>query len=383
MNHPSIANDELALFRDAANAFLKKEVIPYYESWEREGGMPRDLWNTMGEGGLLCPDMPEEYGAAGASFVVPQIIQEEMWRLGLASIGTGYNIQSNIVCAYINNIGTPEQKKEWLPRMITGEVVTALAMTEPGAGSDVARLATTAVKRGDDYVINGSKTFITNGHHADMVVVCAKTDPQKGAKGISLFLVDSSLPGFTKGQKIEKIGQHSSDTTELFFKDVVVPKSALLGEEHRGFVHLMQELPRERIGVAASAIGAAQGALEQAVDYVQTREVFGQPLSNMQNTRFKLAKVKSDIESSRALYEKHLALFQEGSLSVEDAALLKYATTEMQLRAVSECLQLFGGYGYTKEYPISRFYTDARIQTIYAGTSEIMLEVIARGLVGR
>ena len=244
-------------------------------------------------------------------------------------------------------------------------------------------MRTSAVRESDEYIIYGSKVFITNGIHADVVIVCAKTDPKAGSKGISLFLVDASLPGFSKGQKIEKIGQHSSDTAELFFENVRIPASALLGEEGKGFVHLMEELPRERLGCATQAVAQAQGALDLAVAYVQERKAFGQPISQFQNTRFKLAEVKTDIALSKALLDQNMAKFARGEMTVDDAAILKLSTTEMQLRAVNECLQLFGGYGYTTEYPISRFYVDARIQTIYAGTSEIMKEVISRGLLGR
>lgn len=376
-------NEELELFRDMVLRFLEQEIEPHFEQWEKDHLMPRKIWNVMGEAGLLCVDMPEEYGSAATEFDVAPMILWEMSRLGYGGLGTGYNIHANICAPYVNNIGTEEQKAKWLPKMVTGEVVTAIAMTEPNAGSDLAGMRTTAVKDGDEYVINGSKVFITNGIHADMVIVCAKTDPKAGAKGISLFMVDASLPGYSTGKKIEKIGQHSSDTAELFFSDMRVPADALLGEEGKGFVYLMEELPRERLGCATQAVASALGAMDLAAAYVQERQAFGQPISKFQNTRFKLADVKTDIELSKALLEKNIANFKKGKMTVDDAAILKLATTEMQLRAVHECLQLFGGYGYTVEYPISRFYVDARIQTIYAGSSEIMKEVISRGIVGR
>ncbi|NIB43024.1 acyl-CoA dehydrogenase [Pseudomaricurvus alkylphenolicus] len=375
--------EELELFRDMVLRFFEQEVEPHFEQWEKDHMVPRELWNTMGAAGLLCVDMPEQYGSAGASFEVNQMIEWELSRLGYGGLGSGYNIHANIVAPYIFNLGTESQKDEWLPKMVTGEAVGAIAMTEPGAGSDLAGMRTSAVRDGDDYIINGSKVFITNGIHADVVIVCAKTDPNAGSKGISLFLVDASLPGFSKGQKIEKIGQHTSDTAELFFDNLRVPASALLGGENKGFVHLMEELPRERLGCATQAVAQAQGALDLAVAYVQERKAFGQPISQFQNTRFKLAEVKSDIALSKALLDQNMAKFKQGTMTVEDAAILKLTTTEMQLRAVNECLQLFGGYGYTTEYPISRFYVDARIQTIYAGTSEIMKEVISRGILGR
>jgi acyl-CoA dehydrogenase len=332
---------------------------------------------------MLLVDFPEQYGAAGASFDVCQMIQEEMCRMNFHALATGYNIHSNIVAPYILNIGNQQQKDRWLPAMVTGEVLTALAMTEPGAGSDVAGMRTNAVKDGDDYILNGSKTFITNGNTANMIIVCAKTDTTLGAKGISLFLVDTSLPGFSTGKPIEKIGQHSSDTAELFFENMRIPADALLGQEGQGFVYLMQELPRERLGCAVQAIGHAQGALDITCDYVKDRKAFGQSISQFQNTRFKLAQCQTELEMCRALLEKHMNKYKHEEMTVTDAAMLKLAATEMQLTMVNECLQLFGGYGYTEEYAISRFYRDARIQTIYAGSSEIMKEVIARGILGR
>jgi alkylation response protein AidB-like acyl-CoA dehydrogenase len=267
--------------------------------------------------------------------------------------------------------------------MVSGDVLTALAMTEPGAGSDVAAMRTSAVKDGNDYILNGSKTFITNGNMADMIIVCAKTDTSAGAKGISLFLVDTSLPGFSTGKPIHKIGQHSSDTAELFFENMRLPADALLGEENKGFMYLMQELPRERLGCAAQAIGHAQGALDLTIDYVGDRKAFGQSIGQFQNTRFKLAECLTQLELCRAMIEKHMLKYKKDAMTVTDAAMLKLAATEMQLTMVNECLQLFGGYGYTDEYPISRFYRDARVQTIYAGSSEIMKEVIARSMLGR
>ena len=383
MNYTAADQEELALFKDMIERFLEQEIEPHYEQWEKDHLMPRDAWLTLGAAGLLLVDMPEEYGAANASFDICQLVQQEMCRRGFHGLGTGYNIHANIVAPYIHNLGTEEQKQYWLPKMVTGEAVGALGMTEPNAGSDLAALRTTAKRDGDDYIINGSKIFITNGIHADVVIVAAKTDPGAGAKGISLFLVDTSLDGFERGSKIEKMGQHSSDTAELFFSDLRVPASALLGGAGRGFFHMMDELPRERLGGAVQAVGHAQGALELASDYVKERMAFGQTISKFQNTRFKLAEVKTEIELCQALVDKYTAKFAAGTMTVEDAAMIKYACTEMQLRAVNECLQLFGGYGYTDEYPISRFYRDARIQTIYAGSSEIMKEVIARSIVGR
>jgi acyl-CoA dehydrogenase len=377
------SNEEIEMFRDMVLRFLEQEVSPHYDEWEKQHKMPREMWNTLGSAGMLLVDFPEQYGAAGASFDVCQMIQEEMCRMNFHALATGYNIHSNIVAPYILNIGTQQQKDRWLPPMVTGEVLTALAMTEPGAGSDVAGMRTNAAKDGDCYILNGSKTFITNGNTANMIIVCAKTDTTLGAKGISLFLVDTSLPGFSTGKPIEKIGQHSSDTAELFFENMRIPADALLGQEGQGFVYLMQELPRERLGCAVQAIGHAQGALDITCDYVKDRKAFGQSISQFQNTRFKLAQCQTELEMCRALLEKHMNKYKQEAMTVTDAAMLKLAATEMQLTMVNECLQLFGGYGYTEEYPISRFYRDARIQTIYAGSSEIMKEVIARGILGR
>jgi len=376
-------NEELTLFRDMTRRAIEKEISPHFEQWEEEHAVPRNLWNTLGAAGLLCPDMPDEYGAAGTTPQATFAILEELSRMGYGGIATGYSIHSNIVAPYINNFGTEEQKNHWLPKMVSGEVLGALAMTEPGAGSDVQSIRTNAVKDGDEWVLNGSKIFITNGMLAELVIVAAITDPGKGAKGTSLFLVDASLAGFERGKKIEKMGQHTSDTAELFFQDVRLPESALLGELNKGFVIMMTELPRERLGIAAQGVASAEGALEITVDYVLERKAFGETIASFQNTRFKLAEVKTEIALNRAFYEKCADQYTRGELAAEDAAMLKYASTEMQCSTIDDCLQFFGGYGYTIEYPISRFYTDARIQRIYGGTSEIMRELVARSFLGR
>ena len=376
-------NEELTLFRDMARRAFEQLIAPHYEEWEAQHIVPRELWSQLGEAGLLCPDMPEAYGGAGTSPMVCLAMIEELSRMGFGGFASGYGIHSNIVAPYIEHFGTEEQKQQWLPKMVSGEAVGALAMTEPGAGSDVQGIRTNAVRDGDEWVLNGSKIFITNGIHADVVVVAAITDPGKGAKGTSLFLVDASLAGFDKGKKIEKIGQHASDTAELFFQDVRLPANALLGEVNKGFVIMMTELPRERLGIAAQAVAAAEGAMDITVDYVQERKAFGQTVASFQNTRFTLADVKTEIALNRAFYEKCADQYTRDELSSDDAAMLKYAATEMQCKTIDQCLQLFGGYGYTAEYPISRYYTDARIQRIYGGTSEIMRELVARSILGR
>jgi len=375
--------EELTLFRDMTRRALEQEISPHIEEWEAKHSVPRELWRTLGQAGLLCPDMPQEYGAAGASPQVTFAVIEELSRMGFGGIASGYGIHSNIVAPYIEHFGTQQQKDLWLPRMVSGEVLGALAMTEPGAGSDVQAIRTNAVKDGDGWILNGSKIFITNGMLADMVIVAAITDPGKGAKGTSLFIVDATLPGFARGKKIEKMGQHTSDTAELFFQDVRLPASALLGELNKGFVIMMTELPRERLGIAAQAVAAAEGAMDLTVAYVKERKAFGQTVASFQNTRFTLAEVKTEIAINRAFYEKCADAYAQEALTAEDAAMLKYASTEMQCKTIDQCLQLFGGYGYTTEYPISRYYTDARIQRIYGGTSEIMRELVARSILGR
>lgn len=376
-------SEELTLFKDMARRAFEAEIQPYYDQWEEDKWVPRSLWNTLGEAGLLCPDVSEEYGGAGTGPEVTLAMIEEMSYMGFGGLASGYGIHSNIVAPYLIHHGTNAQKERWLPKMVTGEVVGALGMSEPGAGSDVQGIKTNAVRDGDEWILNGSKIFITNGMHADLVIVAAITDPGKGAKGTSLFLVDTSLPGFERGKKLDKIGQHASDTALLFFQDMRLPADALLGEENKGFVIMMQELPRERLGIAAQAVYQAQGALDLTVQYVQERQAFGQPIAKFQNTRFKLADVKTEIALNKALYESCAAQYARGELTTDDAAMLKLASCDMQCRVVDDCLQLFGGYGYTTEYPISRFYVDARIQRIYGGSAEIMRELVARSILGR
>lgn len=376
-------NSEIEIFKTMITRILEQEVAPYYPQWEAAGGSPKSLWKTLGNAGMLGIDMPEEYGGSGASFDVLQIAIEEIARQGFGGLCSSYNIHANIVMPYILNIGNENQKQRWLPSMIRGETVAAIAMTEPSAGSDLAAIRTTAKRTHEGWLINGSKVFITNGAQADIVIVCAKTTSGAGAKGISLFLVDTSLTGFSSGKRIEKIGQHASDTAELFFSDLLVPHDALLGEENLGFRYLMQELPRERLGVAAQAIGATEGALALTIDYVQQRRAFGKSIAEFQNTRFKLAEAKAQLDMARAYLNSCISKYKEGHMIPTDAAILKLMLTEMQCNVTNECLQLFGGYGYTLEYPISRFFVDARVQTIYAGTSEIMKEVIARSMLGK
>jgi len=374
---------ELELFRDNVKRFLTEHVAPHYDQWEKDGITPRSLWTQMGEAGLLCVDAPAEYGGIGAPFEFSCVVLEEVGRMGFGALNANLAVHSDIVTPYIAHLGTEEQKKKYIPRLVTGEIVGAIAMTEPGAGSDLQGIKTTATPDGDGYKINGSKTFITNGQHADVIITFTKTDPKAGAKGTTLFLVDAKTPGFTRGRNLEKIGQHCGDTSELFFADVRVPRDAILGREGNGFGHLVDELPRERLTLALGAIGAVDGMLAMTVDYVRNRKAFGQTVSQFQNTRFKLAEMKTDLEVHRAFVKHCAELYAKRKLDVPTAAMVKLATTEMQFRIADACLQLFGGYGYMSEYPISRHFADARVQRIYGGTSEIMKEVIARSIVGR
>ncbi len=379
----SIGNEDRVLFEEMVRRILEQEVAPDYERWEAAHQVPRELWNRLGEAGLLGVDLPEELGGSGAGVDICLMICEEISRQGFGGLASGFNIHANIVMPYLLHLGSDAQKGYWLPRMASGEVVGAIAMTEPGAGSDLAAMRTTADKVEGGWKINGAKVFITNGQLADMVIICAKTDPSAGARGVSLFLADTRLPGFSRGKSIRKIGQHASDTAELFFDDLILPDDALLGEAGKGFVYLMQELPRERLGVGAQALGAIEGALQLTLEYVRERRAFGQRIADFQNTRFTLAQIRAELEMGRAYFNQCLQRYERGDMNTTDAAALKLMLSEMQCRSIDRCLQLFGGYGYTMEYPISRFYVDARIQTIYAGTTEIMKEVIARDMLGR
>ena len=374
---------ELASWRDTVLRFLADEVEPHYEKWEKAGIVPRELYGKLGAAGLLCVDLPDEYGGSAAPLAFSFAIAEESARLGYMSLTSNMMMHSDIVAPYILHLGTQTQKQKYLPRMASGECFGALAMTEPGTGSDLQAIRTSAVPDGDGWRLNGSKTFITNGQHAGVVIVAAKTDTKAGAKGMTLFLVDTELPGFRRGRNLEKIGMHAADTSELFFDDVRLGPDAVLGRLGGGFGHLIDELPRERLMLAVAAVAHAEGALQRTIEYVTSRKAFGQTVASFQNTRFELAKIKTDVETTRAFYEKCCRLYEEGKLDVPTAAILKLASSEMECRVVDACLQLFGGYGYMAEYPISRYWTDARVQRIYGGTNEIMKEVIARSLVGR
>ena len=374
---------DLELFKDNFKRFMQEHIAPDYEQWEREGIMPRSVWNKLGENGFLCVDVPEQYGGYGVPTYYSLMLVEESAHAGYGALSTAISCHSEIAAPYVLHIGTEQQKQYWLPKMVTGEVVGAIGMTEPGAGSDLQAIRTTAILQDNHYVLNGSKTFISNGQHADLVVLAVKTDPQARAKGVSLLLLDTHLDGFKKGTNLDKIGLHSQDTSELFFDNVQVPKNQLLGQAGQGFNYLMQELPRERTAIAATALGAIRGALDVTTQYVQERQAFGQKIGQFQNTRFVLAQAKIDELATAAFYNQNVELYMQGKLDVETAAALKSFSTDMQMKVADQLLQLFGGYGYMTEYPISRFFVDARIQRIYGGTNEIMKEIVARGMIGR
>ena len=374
---------EKALFRESVKKFLEAEVEPHYEVWEKNEIWPRELWNKLGENGFLCVDMSSEYGGFDASFELSCVVVEEVSRAGYGALASGISVHSDIVAPYIMHLGSEEQKQRWLPGMVSGEIVGAIGMTEPGAGSDLQGMKTSAEKDGDEFVINGQKTFITNGQHADLIVLAAKTDPKQGAKGVTLFTVDCHLEGYQKGRNLEKMGLHSGDTSEIFFQDVRVSSKEVLGGEGNGFANLMNELPRERLILAVGCVAAAEGMLDITVEYTLERQAFGAPIAKLQNTKFVLADMKTEIELNKALVEKYVARYVGGELTPVEASMSKLAASEMQGRVADQCVQLFGGYGYMREYPISRAYLDARIQRIYGGTSEIMKELISRSLVGR
>ena len=379
MQHDS----DFELFRDNYQRFLAEHVAPFYESWEEAGLIPRELWHSLGENGFLCVDVPEIYGGYGAPIHYSQMLVQETAKAGFTALAVGLGGQSELVSPYIQNIGTEEQKQYWLPKMVSGEVVTAIAMTEANAGSDLQAIRTQAILEGDEYIVDGSKTFISNGHHADLIVLVVKTDPQARAKGISILLVDAHLEGVKKGRGLKKIGLHAQDTAELFFDQVRVPKSQLLGQEGHGFSYVMQELPRERLSISLMALGAMQGAIDITKDYVLERKAFGQALAQFQNTRFVLAQAQIKTLAAEAFVERCQRLYREEALTITEVAALKCFMSDTQCEVIDQLLQLFGGYGYMQEYPISRFFVDARVQKIYGGTNEIMKEIVARELLGK
>jgi len=372
-------DDELDLFRDAARRFVENEIVPNDPRWREQHHVDRELWNQAGAVGLLCTDIPAEYGGVGGDARHEAVVVEEMGRRGISSFG---HMVHSILAHYVLNYGSEAQKRNWLPRMASGELVGAIAMTEPGAGSDLQAVKTRAVREGSEYVINGSKTFISNGLHAGLVGVVAKTDVTKGAKGISIIMVETKdRPGYRVGRALDKIGQNGWDTTELFFDDCRVPADWLLGPaEGQGFVQLMRDLPYERALLALGGVAAMEYALALTLDYARSRKAFGQALFEMQNTRFKLADVKAQVHVARVFIDDCIQKLKDGRLDTATASIAKLWITDTQNKVMDECLQFFGGYGYMKEYPISQLYVDSRVQRIYGGANEIMREIIARSL---
>ncbi len=375
----TLFNEDHEAFRKTVRRFFEEEIAPHHERWEEQQHIDRHLWNKAGELGMLCPTMPEEYGGAGVDRMYSVILMEEQARSGDSA--SGFALHSDIVANYIVNFGTEAQKREWLPKMATGEAVGAIAMTEPGTGSDLQGIRTTAVADGDDYVINGSKIFITNGYLSDIVVVAVKTGSgDKGAQNISLILVEANRAGFTKGKPLKKVGMRGQDTCELFFDNVRVPKSNILGMEGMGFIMLMKELAWERMMIGIMCIAGAEYALATTVDYVKQRKAFGKPVSSFQNTRFKLAEMRTEIQIGRVYVDRCIELVLQNKLTVEAAAAAKYWVSDLLSKVVDECVQLHGGYGYMLEYPIARAYIDTRANRIYGGTNEIMKELISRSI---
>jgi len=365
-------------FRDSVRRFMDTEVKPNDERWQEQGYADRDIWKKAGANGFLCASMPEAYGGSGADKLYSIILIEEQARANNSTLGFG--LHSEIVAPYLNRYGSEVLKKKYLPKMAAGEQIGAIAMSEPGAGSDLQSVKTTAIRKGDKYVVNGSKTFITNGWNADLVIVVAKTDPTQGAKGTSLVVVDTSMKGFTKGKRLKKMGLKGQDTAELFFDNVEVPAENLLGEAGNGFVYLMQELPWERMQIAIGAVSKTEAAIEWTKDYVRERKAFGKPVAGFQNTRFKLAECTTETQVARVFVDKCIELLLAATLDAATAAMAKYWVSDLECKVIDECLQLHGGYGFMWEFPIARAYVDARVQRIYGGTNEIMKEVISRSI---
>ncbi|WP_433614189.1 acyl-CoA dehydrogenase family protein [Dactylosporangium sp. CA-139114] len=366
-------------FRDLCREFLAREAVPHNDEWDKAGIVDREIWRKAGAAGLLGMDVDEEYGGGGQrDFRFNAVLVEEIIAAGAS--GLGFGLHNDVVAPYLTDLTTGEQKKRWLPGFCSGDIVTAIAMSEPGAGSDLAGIRTNAVRDGDAWVLNGQKTFITNGEMADLVVVVAKTDASKGAHGISLFAVETGTPGFTRGRRLEKVGLKANDTAELFFDDCRIPAENLIGQEDAGFYHLMANLPRERLGIAVAAVAAAESVLATTLQYVREREAFGRPIGKFQHNRFLLAELDTEVTIARTFLNHCILEQNAGRLSVADAAKAKWWTTELQNKVADRCVQLHGGYGFMMEYPVAKAWLNSRVQTIYGGTTEIMKEIIGRSL---
>ena len=379
----TLFGDEHEQFRSVFRSWLDREVVPNHERWEADGIVPRELWLEAGKHGFLGLTVPEEYGGGGTDdYRFAAVMTEEIADTGVVGSGNGFTLHNDIVLPYLLGLCDDDQRRRFLPGMVTGEIVGALAITEPNTGSDVAGVRTTAIRHGDVYVVNGAKTFISNGIHSDVVVTTVKTDPNAGHRGMSLLLIERGMPGFERGRNLDKMGMHAQDTAELFFSDVEVPAANLLGEEGKGFYYLMGNLAQERLGIAVGAVAVAQAAIRWTIEYARERTAFGVPIASFQNSKFVLAELHTETQAAQVYVDRCIELHGERALSAEQAAAAKYWCTELQNKVVDRCVQLHGGYGYMREYPIARAWADSRIQTIYGGTSEIMKEIVGRSLVG-
>ena len=376
----TVYSEEHEVFRQTVRRFVETEIVPHHAQWEKDGQVSRECWLKAGEAGLLCPSIPEEYGGPGGDFLMTCIVAEEMARHG--TTGPGFSLHSEIVAPYLMHYGTEDQKREWLPKMVRGEVISAIAMSEPAAGSDLQGMKTTARLDGNHFVLNGQKVFITNGYTADLVITAAKTNPAEGAKGISLILVPGDTPGFERGRNLEKIGWHAQDTAELFYSDVRVPATNLLGTENRGFVQLVEQLPQERLIASVRNAAVIEAALAWTIDYTSNRQAFGRPVIAFQNSRFKLAEIKAQAAMMRVFTDRCIDLHMAGNLTADDAAMVKLLSADMMCQVLDDCLQLHGGMGYMWETPIARAWADNRMARIAGGSSEIMKEIIGRTLGG-
>ncbi|CAM8628444.1 CaiA Acyl-CoA dehydrogenases [Acidimicrobiia bacterium] len=376
-----VFTEDHELFRQSFRTFVEREITPNFKRWEQAGIVDRSMFTAAGASGFLGIDAPEEFGGGGVDdFRYNFVISEELAYAGVASAGMGITLHNDVCLPYFLNLTTDEQKRRWLPGICSGELVTAIAMTEPAIGSDLASMTTSAIRDGDHYVVNGGKTFITNGINADLVITAVKTDPSERHKGMSLLVLERGMPGFERGRNLDKVGLHAQDTAELFFTDVRVPVENRLGEEGMGFLHLVDNLPQERLSIAVGAVAAARQALRWTIEYTHDRTAFGQPIASFQNSRFVLAEMASEIEIGEVFMDRCVEALVAKELTVEEAAMAKWWATELQKRVVDQCVQLHGGYGYMLEYPIARAFCDSRIQTIYGGTTEIMKEIIGRSL---